>query len=26
MKWIIRMATVSVAIDLLVLAYYFFIG
>ncbi len=26
MKWIIRMAAVSVVIDLIVLAYYFFIG
>ena len=25
MKWIIRMAAVSVVIDLLVLAYYFFV-
>ena len=26
MKWIIKMATVSVVIDLIILSYYFFIG
>lgn len=26
MKWIIRMALISVAMDLLILTYYFFVG